>query len=39
MYSDILSKRDGHSIKSAYVMTDCGTMVTGTSPALKEMIK
>jgi len=38
MYSDILLKRDGHSVKSVYAITDCGIMIRGTSQALKQMI-
>ena len=36
---DILKKNNGHKVKMVYAMTDCGEMVTGKSPALKDMIK
>ena len=34
-----LSAMDGNSVKCAYAQTDCGVMVTGNSPALKQLIK
>ena len=36
---EILKPRNSHNIKCVYVATDCGEIIKGKSPALKEMIK
>ena len=39
LQAEILQKRDGHSVKCVYAITDCGVMIKGNSPALKHLIK
>jgi hypothetical protein len=35
---EILKSKDDHKVKCVYAMTDCGEIIKGKSPALKEMI-
>ena len=36
---EALTSANGHSVKCAYAQTDCGVMIKGNSPALKQLIK
>ena len=36
---EIVSERDGHSVKCVYATTDCGVTIKGKSPALEQLIK
>jgi len=36
---DSMRRANGKSVKCAYVKTDCGVMVKGNSPALKQMVE
>jgi len=38
MLPEALQQANGHLVKCAYAKTDCGVVVKGKSPALKEMI-
>ena len=39
MHPEALERTDGHLVKCAYAMTDCGVRVKGNSAALKKMVK
>lgn len=37
VYSQLPASKNGHRIKHAYARTQCGVVVTGNSPALKQI--
>lgn len=39
MRPEALEQTDGHLVKLAYASTDCGVLVKGNSPALKQMVR
>lgn len=39
MRPEALHKLQGHTIRCAYAKTDCGVMVKGNSPALKQLAR
>ena len=39
LHPEALHENKGHSIRCVYALTDCGVMVKGNSPALKQLSK
>lgn len=39
LHPEALERSNGHLVKCAYAKTDCGVLVNGNSPALKQMVR